>query len=433
MRSIVIPRQTGDCLVCSKERFVMKLISRIFLFVFAGTVIFALVGCSDDGITDIIEEVQGDTPATLEKRIGRANEFAVKLYQEIRSSDDNLIISPHSIITVFGMAYAGARGNTEKQIADVLCFNYPQGGFHSVLKQLNDLLVNHQEVTLMISNGCWASDNYTFIPAYFDTLSVNYDADVEYLDFAGHPDESRDTINQWVSDHSKGVINNILNPGDIDALTCFVLANTVYFSANWLHAFDTNSTHSGSFKRLDGYEVVVPIMYGEECMPYCESNGYRAMEIPYEGNKVSMVLILPDEGQYEAFEVALSPTIIDSVIGNLEMTHVTFNIPKFSFFSSYDLISALQNMGMTDAFAQGADFSGMDGTNDGIPWINLVAHKAYIAIDEFGTLAVGGTVMAFTTGSYPHFGAVRPFIFVIRDIESGTILFIGRVLDPSVE
>jgi len=396
------------------------------LILCAGLVV--LTSCGDDKVTG---PGPGEEPATLETRIERNNEFAFELYGRLGSSDDNLMISPHSIVTAFGMAYAGARGTTERQMAEVLSFNYPQAGFHSVLKRLNAHLTGIDGLTFSIANGCWGRDDLTYIESFLDTLSADYGAEMAYLDFVGQPEQSRATINQWVENETGGLIDGLLPPGSIDALTYLVLANAVYFSAEWRSKFDPDYTYSAGFKRLDGSSVPVEMMCGEGAFPYFEGNGYRALELPYRGEKTSMLVILPDEGFFKTFEGSFDAAALDTVITGLEETVLKPKFPKFSFMSDFDLISALKSMGMTDAFSAGANFSGMDGVDDGVPWISTVAHKAFISVDEYGTLAAAGTGMGFSIGMWDEFEAVRPFIFVIRDIETGTILFLGRFLDPT--
>jgi len=391
-----------------------------------------LAGCGeDDAVVPVVEE-QFDTPATLTKRIGRTNEFALDLFGHLADSDDNVVVSPHSIVTCFGMAYAGARGTTERQIADVLRLNYPQQGFHSVLKELNDLLMSRPQVTLQIHNGCWGADGMTYLPEYLDTLSAAYSADLEELDFAGDPEGARQTINDWVRQHTLGYINNLFPPDSFDASTYLVLANTTYFMADWLHQFDPQYTRERPFTRLDGSTVTVDLMPGEEVIGFVDSIGYKAVELPYKGEKVSMVIIVPDAGNYKAFESTFNTTVFETIVDLLEPTDITFDIPKFGYFSAFNLIPTLQSMGMTVPFSAGAaDFSGMDGTVDGAPWINQVVHKGYVEIDEYGTLAFFGTGMQLTIGIHNNYiVANRPFIYVVRDIDTGTILFLGRVLDP---
>ncbi len=412
----------------------MAPISKISHFLCLCLLMATIIGCSNDKVTNPHRLETKDGPATLSKRIERTNEFAFNLYHELKCSDDNLVFSPHSISTCFGMAYAGARGSTEREIAEVLYFNYPQSGFHSVLKQLNDLLVSRQELTLNIANGCWGQKDsvFTYIQSYLDTLSVNYEADIEYLDFANKPDESRDIINQWISDHTGGLIRDLIPP-EIDAETQLVLANTVYFVAEWLRKFDPDYTCEKPFKRLDGTEITALIMNGEEHMPYYQANDYKAMELPYKGKQISMVLILPNENQYKSFEDNFNLAIFDSVVSNLKTEDIGFSVPIFCFGSGFNLNATLQNLGMKGAFSPGAaNFSGVDGTDDGSPWIGWVAHDAYISVTEYGTMAAAGTGMELTVGVHDWFDALRPFIFIIRDIPTGTILFMGRVLDPTV-
>jgi serpin B len=393
-------------------------------------VLVGLAGCGDD--VNIVPEGPGsDASPTLELRVQRNNDFAFKLYGELVSSPDNLLISPHSIAVTFGMAYAGARGATEREIADVLCFNYPQAGFHSVLKDLNDLLSNRQGLDLRIANGCWGREGEVYLQPFLDTLSVGYGANIEYLDFVNLPEEARAVINAWVEDRTEGLVSDLLPPDAIDALTYLVLANSVYFKADWLSQFDPAYTHTGTFTLVDGSQVSVPLMRGEQTFPYYEGDGYRAVELPYQGEAISMLAVLPDEGRFQEFEASFDVAVLDAIADRLEDTYITITLPKFSFFSEFDLIPTLQAMGMTGAFRSGADFSGMDGTKDGQPWISVVAHKAFISVDEYGTLAAAGTGMVLTKGMHDSFDAERPFIFAIRDIETGTILFLGRVTDPS--
>jgi len=391
--------------------------------------VVALAGCGDD--VNVVPEGPGDeSSATLELRVQRNNDFAFKLYGEINSSSHNLLISPHSIAMTFGMAYAGARGTTEREIADVLCFNYPQAGFHCVLKELNDLLSNRQGLDLRIANGCWGRHGEVYLQPFLDTLSVNYGADIEYLDFVNLPEESRETVNAWVEEQTEGLVKDLLPPDAINALTYLVLANAVYFKADWLSQFDPAYTRTGTFTLLDGSQAGVPLMHGEQTFPYYEGDGFRAVELPYQGEAISMIAVLPDEGRFREFEASFDVAVLNAIADRLEDTYIKITLPKFSFFSEFDLIPSLEAMGMTEAFRSGADFSGMDGTKDGQPWISVVAHKAFISVDEYGTLAAAGTGMVLTKGMHDSFDAERPFIFAIRDIETGTILFLGRVTDP---
>jgi serpin B len=405
------------------------------LLLIAGILLALFTGCSDDKITNTKNE-RNDGPASFASRIERNNAFAVGLFQKLADSDENLIVSPHSIATCFGMAYAGARGTTERQIADVLDFNYPPAGFHSVLDRLNTTLAGRPGVDLRISNGCWWQRGTQWEQAYLDTLSQSYDADMDSLDFAADPAGARAAINQWVSDHTAGLLNDLLPPGTIDASTVLVLANTIYFLAEWLWQFDPQYTHSASFLKLDASEVNNSFMWGEGHIPYLDGGDYVAIEMPYKEEYASMIFILPDSGCYEAFEDTFTVETFNFIADELHGRYnqcVMLTLPKFGFYSRFNLNQTLKEMGITDAYIPGvADFSGMDGTIDGSPWLDFVMHKAYLMINEYGTLAFAGTAMGFSVGICESFYANRPFIFAIQDIPTGTILFMGRVLDPSV-
>jgi len=397
-----------------------------------------LAACSEDTARPPSGQSPPPESATLAARIGNSNAFAFDLYGHLRATEGNLIVSPHSIVTDFGMVYAGARGETERQIAEVLRFNYPPAGFHSILKQLNDLLESRGSAAdpdsfrLHIACSAWGRHDFTYVSAFLDTLAVNYGANLRLVDFVGQPEAARVAINQWVADETENLIQNLIAPGQIDALTVLVLANAMYFRASWLNQFDPFFTSPASFTRLDGSTVTVPIMAAQLPVRYHQGNGFRAVAMPYEGEECSMLLLLPDAGTFESFEASLTPAVVDSIVRAFpeHAGDVIVHLPRFSFDTRFDLDDALKAMGMTDAFEPGADFSGI--TPGGGIWISFVAHKAFIAVNEYGTLAAAGTATGFTLGILPEFYAVRPFIFVIRDDATGTILFLGRVLDPSV-
>lgn len=400
----------------------------------AFTVLFAL-GCDEESTTSC-EGNGEETSSNLALRIERTNKFAFDLYQELRSSEGNLLISPHSIAVAFGMTYAGARGKTESDMAEVLCFRYPQSGFHSALKELNELLMSRgkpeleDSFRLSMANGCWGREDLTYLPAYLDTLAINYGTSMQYLDIANEPEESRTIINQWVAEQTEDRILELMPSGKLDDQTYLVLANTVYFRAAWLHRFGEGYTNERAFTLIDGGQISVPIMRGELRFRYCQGVGYRAVELPYVGEEVAMLVILPDEGQFEAFESSMDAQKLAAVIVGLKETYIVLGLPRFSFTSDFVLIATLHDMGMTDAFSPGANFSGMDGIDDGVPWIDVVAHKTFISVDENGTEASAGTIMELSLGIHDYLWADRPFLFVIRDTETGTILFLGRVLDP---
>ncbi len=373
---------------------------------------------------------------TFAQRIERTNDLAFKLYHELAGTEGNLLISPHSIAVCGAMAYAGARGTTEQQMAAALCLQYPQAGVHAAMQALNDTLMSRgagqppDAFRLSIVNGCWGAAYWPYQTDYLGVLTAHYGAGMQMLDFGGHPEESLEAINQWVADQTAGRVQNLLPAGTIDDNTYLVLANTVWFKASWLHQFEPSYTRNWEFTLLDGTSVSVPTMPGQGSYPYYETEGFRTVELPYVGDEVSMYVILPDTGQFAAFEADFDASRLDEIVDALVSQKIMLCLPRFSFTSGFDLVTTLKSLGMTDAFDLGANFTGMDGVDDGVPWIRTVAHKTFIAVDEYGTEAAAATGMELGAGEHPMFYAQRPFLFVIRDKPSGTILFLGRVLDP---
>jgi serpin B len=368
------------------------------------------------------------------------NAFGLDLYQTLRSQDGNLILSPFSVSLALAMTYAGARGETETQMADVLNFG-PQDQVHNTFNALDLALEespivldkDQEPMQLSIANSVWAEQTFTFLPDFLDMLSVNYGAGIQLMDFINSPDPSRKIINQWVSDETKDKINNLLPENSITSDTKMVLVNAIYFKADWLSPFDANDTYDSSFKLLDGSEVTVPMMGQQLYIPYFVGDGYAVAELPYAGESAVMTLLVPDEGRFEEIEAQVDGAMFNEALANLAPADVTLRMPKFEFESPFNLSDALIEMGMPLAFDENrADFSGMTDQQD--LYIGNVIHKAFVAVDEKGTEAAVATavVMEGATAMMPEnvLTINRPFLFFIRDVETGQILFIGRVLNP---
>jgi serpin B len=288
---------------------------------------------------------------------------------------------------------------------------------------------------LEIANSLWGQYDYTFLSPFLDTLAMNYGAGLRLTDFAGDPEGSRQEINDWVSAKTNERIKDLIPSGGINSLTRLVLANAIYFKADWLHQFDKNLTVDAPFNLLDGSQETVSMMGYEKpkMLPYAIGPGYQAVSLPYVGDDISMLVLVPDAGTFEGFEADLSAEGLNEIVAALEPRTATLVFPKFQFESKFNLADTLVAMGMLDAFdATVADFSAMDGTKD--LFIGGVYHKAFVAVDEKGTEAAAATavVMQLESVSMPdlHLVVDRPFIFLIRDNASGTILFLGRVVNP---
>jgi serpin B len=255
------------------------------------------------------------------------------------------------------------------------------------------------------------------------------------VDFQNDPQGARQDINDWVSRETQEKIKDIVPPGAIDAMTRLVLANAIYFKADWASEFAREDTSDQDFHLADGNTVSVPTMYQNGSFRYAAERGLQALELPYAGDQLSMVILLPDEGQLDALQTDLDAERLDELLGKLDYRMVDVHLPKFTYEYSLSLADVLANMGMRTAFDPAkADFSGMDGARD--LYIGDVLHKAFVAVDEAGTEAAAATVVIMKlTAMLPEdaiqFRVDRPFLFVIRDIPTGTILFVGRVMIPT--
>ncbi|MCK4550070.1 MAG: serpin family protein, partial [Candidatus Krumholzibacteria bacterium] len=323
---------------------------------------------------------------------------------------------------------------TEIEIADVMNFHYPQAnGFHGAMSALNDELCGRAEgwFTLKIANGCWIDNGYEVLQSFHDTLSFYYGVEMDTLDFAGAPEDSRSIINDWVYEETDHWIEDAFPSGSINSSTVMVLANTFCFEAKWLNCFDPDYTYNGNFYLLDGSPVTVPFMHGEALFETYDGDGYGVLKLPYEGEFVSMLILLPDEGNFESFEAGLDGSFLISLYDSLETGFTHVSLPRWTISTDLDLSRILYEMGMHTAFQPGADFSGIDGVDDGIPWISSVVHKTVMWVNEHGTGAYAMTGMVLTVGIVPVFDANRPFIFAIVDEPTGTIMFIGRVMEAN--
>jgi len=424
------------------------IITGILLSVLMATALVSFAGCGAgvEGVGIALSEKQRVTSPNvavtdLTALVDGNSAFAFDLYQSLSEQDGNLFYSPYSISAALAMTYAGARSETERQIADTLRFILPQDRLHPAFNALDLELASRGEgaegkdekgFRLNIVNAIWGQEDYKFLAEFLDVLAENYGAGLRLLDFVNAPEESRITINDWVSDHTEGRIEDLLPQGVIDALTRLVLTNAIYFNAAWLNPFSEDMTSDGTFHLLDGGEVIVPMMSQTESFGYAEGEGYQAVELPYDGSELSMVIMLPQAGQFGAFEGSLNADLVDTIMKGLEYRQVALTMPKFEFESDFSLVNTLAAMGMPVAFSAAADFSGMTGTRD--LFIAEILHKAFVSVDEAGTAAAAATAVVMKLTATPEEPVEvmvdRPFVFLIRDIETGAILFVGRAVNP---
>jgi serpin B len=366
--------------------------------------------------------------------------FAFALYQTLESGK-NLFFSPYSISLALAMTYGGARGTTESQMASTLRFLLSQDRLHQAFNALDLQLgsrgqksKDEEAFKLNIVNALWGQQGWRFLPSYLDLIAQNYGAGLRLLDFAKEPEPSRLVINGWVGDQTNNRIKDLIPPGDIDLYTRLVLANAIYFNASWQHPFSKDSTTDGKFYLLDESTVSVPMMKQMESFNYAKGENYEAVELPYSNGDLTMVLIVPNANQFQTFEKSLDTQTVSQIVSKLQPTGVNLTMPRFSFDFRPDLKQALKVMGMPDAFDKyKADFSGLDGKRD--LFIGDALHKAFVSVDEIGTEAAAATAVIMEASvirpSPAEMNINRPFIFLIRDIQTGTVLFIGRVINPA--
>ncbi|WP_437816541.1 serpin family protein [Sorangium sp. So ce1078] len=368
--------------------------------------------------------------------------FAIDLYQQLRQEPGNVFYSPYSISTALAMTWAGAKGETETAMADTLHFDLGQEKLHPAFNWIDQELESRGQgargadgegFRLNVVNALWGQIGYGFETPFLDTLGLNYGAGMRVVDFVDHPQESVDLINGWVSDQTEGKIENLVPVDAITPETVLILTNAIYFNAAWRTPFKPAATTDGPFEKADGTEVTVPLMRGSLEMPYAEGDGYQAVAMPYDGDELSMVLILPAKGTLDAFEASLDAAKVDGIVGAMSEHLVDTTMPKFKFEYELSLKDTLKAMGMEIAFTSGAaDLTGIN--SGGQPYIQDVIHKAFVGVNEAGTEAAAATAVIVGDESAPvpaSLALVNPFLFLIRDNATGSILFVGRIADPS--
>jgi len=363
--------------------------------------------------------------------------FGLNLYGELATNSGNLFFSPYSVSTCLAMTYAGARGETEEQMAQVLGFGSNQQQLSSSFGELQrDLEETRKGVTMDIANALWTQKGYPFLPAFLETASGQYQASAKQADFVTGANAATAAINRWVAQKTKDKIQDILPSGILNPDTRLVLANAIYFKGPWAKPFEKNGTSTQPFYLSGTGQVGAPLMQKFDTVNYMETGDFQAVELPYRGNRLSMVILLPRQvdgcGQLEE---QLAPAFLSSTLAQMTNQDVQIFLPRFTLGSHFDLADTLAEMGMPDAF-QTADFSGMDGTTN--LFISHVFHKAWGEVDEGGTEAAASTVVTVGPTAVeppilpiPVFRADHPFIFFIRDTQSESILFLGRLADPS--
>jgi len=383
--------------------------------------------------SETIPVVPSRGPSAEQRALVSGNtEFACDLYRILRREEGNLFFSPYSISLALAMVYTGSDVKTEEQMASALHFEFAPYDLPPVFEALHSSLLGRGTggFQLRLANSLWWQEGYALRQVYLNTLRKRFGATVESLDFSTTPEKARATINEWVSRYSKGKIKEILPPGALTPLTRLLVANAITFQATWKERFNADFTSNSPFYLLDDRQVTVPMMNQITPFAYAATGGVQAVELPYIGEQFSMVVLLPARGQFEDFASSLTADRVAAILEHLSKEMVQVYMPRFEFRSSFELADALGSLGMKDAFILGrANFRGMALTRK--LFLGDLYHQTVVSVDENGTFAVAGTAGAMPMPSVPTVRLNRPFIFLIRDIETNTILFIGQVMNPS--
>lgn len=367
--------------------------------------------------------------------VGAVNGLAVDLYQEFAKEGENLCFSPYSISTAFAMVYAGAAGETAAEMESGLRF---RPDIHTANRELNKRLLGYPASSgeIAVANSIWPASDFRLARKFENTLRGDYFSEVKPQNYRKDPDGARVRINTWVEEKTRERIKDILARGTVHANTGMVLVNAIYFKAQWMNEFRPNRTEDAEFHVSEVESVTVPMMNRAGTYSYGDFWEAQVVKMPYSHGAFSMIVVLPREGMFRLFEETMSLRRIDRYRTGLEGTMVDLFIPKFRIETSFDLASAIAGLGVKSAFnPAAADFSRMGGGRS--LYLDTAVHKAFIEVDEAGTEAAAATAIVARLTSAPAeqavtFRADRPFLYIIQDDESGAILFMGKVVKPSI-
>jgi serpin B len=379
--------------------------------------------------------------ADLAAAVAGNTDFGLDLYRQLGSSQQgNLFISPQSITLALSMAYAGSAGATQTAFESVLHQGLPEASYHRAMNDLDRQLTSRgqgakaadgQPFRLNIANQLFAERTFSFEAPYLDTLALEYGANVRLMDFVTQAEPSRVSINDWVEQKTEDRIKDLLAQGTITADTRAVLVNAIYFNAAWATQFKPEATRTGTFNNLAGTTASVPLMFAPTLSAKGATvNGVEVVSLPYDGNQLSMVVLMPPAGAFASFEQGLTSAALDTHLAALRGELLDLTFPKFELKTSATLGEPLRALGLGPAFGESGDFSRM--STQAQLGISDVIHQSFVKVSETGTEAAAATAVIIGTTSVPQTRPVvidRPFIFAIRDDATGAIVFLGRVVE----
>jgi len=410
-----------------------------------------LIGCDSSSAGPIVEKIEVaesqlkrdlNPQATIiqKKELAKSNnDFAFEMFSNLQDNvNDNIFFSPYCISEALVMSYAGAKGITKSQMATALHFIDDEQQLHTTFNAL-DLHLNYNEgnYTLSVANSLWPQKDYTFLEIYLDTIKQNYGAGMRLLDYKNDTENSRQIINSWVEEKTHNRIKNLIPKGVLSPLTRLTLVNAIYFKGQWVEDFSKYATKNETFTLEDGSTIQTPLMSQTNNFLYKESDIFQSIALPYQGDRTSMVIILPKVGYFNDVLQNINNSYSE-ILDTMAHKEVSLKMPKFEFTTGlYSLKEPFEKLGMVDAFNDNyADFSGMTGKRD--LFIGAILHKAFIKVDENGSEAAAATAVVMGVTSVGPIETLppvemfinRPFIFFIKDDMSGQILFMGLIKEP---
>ncbi len=364
-------------------------------------------------------------------------QFGWSLYRELASGEDNLFCSPISISTAMSMVALGASGETESQMRTTLNIPDEDDPHHAAMTELIQLLnVRDKSLQLRMANRLWAQADLEFRDDFLARMRLQYFAPVGKVNFRQNAEAARQMINDWVSQQTEQRIRELFAAGAIDQDTRLVVANAIYFKADWKTPFRKEATKPADFFRLDGTTIQTDTMHRSGDMLYANDEHVRVVSLPYTGQGLSFVVLLPKQRDgLAALEERLNSEYLHTLLSSLRSREVRLALPKFTMETKYVLNDTLRSMGIERAFTPQAQFDRMT-THEEL-MIGTVVHKAFIEVNEQGTEAAAATGVEMKVASAvappePEiFKAEHPFVFLIKHDASGAILFSGRLTQPT--
>jgi serpin B len=405
--------------------------------------ILTLISCLSVACFGVTDQNRASDSNDIKTVVSGNTDFAITLYGKLKGDPNsktpkmNLFFSPYSISTALALVYGGAGGETKKQMETALHFTLPEPNLYCAFGALQKQLVQKDRsrgYRLFLANALWCQKGEPFLKEFLDLTEYYFGAGLNQVDFVNETEQSRRKINNWVEEKTNNKIINLIPQGGVNTDTVMVLTNAIYFKGQWQKKFSWWRTKKADFALSAEKKVRVPMMHLKEDFKYYEDENLQALELPYKSNEISMLVLLPKEIEgLSQIENSLTAESLDALLPKMRRCKVDVYLPRFKIVcGSFSLNKSLADLGMPDAFDPAkADFSGINGTGGLL--ISNVFHQAFIEVNEKGTEAATATavVMAKAVILYIEFRADHPFIFIIKDNQSGSILFMGRLSNPS--